>query len=162
VDAAEQVRRLWRHGAWADAALLAALRDVAHTPDVAPAWREYAHVLGAQEVWLSRLEQRPARAAVWPTLTPAEAEALAEELQAGYAAYVAALDGPALDRLVPYTNSAGQSFVTAAGDIQLHAAHHGQYHRGKVNVLLRQAGLEPVPTDYIAYVRGAPAATTRP
>ena len=39
---------------------------------------------------------------------------------------------------------------------------HGQYHRGKVNLLLRQEGMSPVPGDFIAYVRGAPAATSRP
>ncbi|MFQ5740386.1 MAG: DinB family protein [Acidobacteriota bacterium] len=34
-----------------------------------------------------------------------------------------------------------------------------QYHRGKVNLLLRQAGHAPAATDFIAFVRGAPAAT---
>jgi uncharacterized damage-inducible protein DinB len=37
---------------------------------------------------------------------------------------------------------------------------HGQYHRGKINVLLRQSGAEPVLVDYIGYVRGAAAAVT--
>jgi hypothetical protein len=39
---------------------------------------------------------------------------------------------------------------------------HGQYHRGKVNLLLRQEGEQPAPTDYIAFVRGVPAAVTVP
>lgn len=161
MDALDQLRRLWRHAAWADALLLASLRDVADTPAAAPAWREYTHVLGAEEVWLSRLEQRTSRSAVWPTLGAADAAALADTLRDAYAAYFEALDPSALDRPVPYTNSAGQSFVTAASDILLQVMLHGQYHRGKVNLLLRQAGLEPAPTDYIAFVRGVPAATTR-
>jgi hypothetical protein len=37
---------------------------------------------------------------------------------------------------------------------------HGQYHRGKINLLLRQSGAEPAPADYISYVRGVPAAVT--
>ena len=44
----------------------------------------------------------------------------------------------------------------------MHVALHGQYHRGKVNLLLRQEGLPPVPPDFIAWVRGVPAATTQP
>ena len=36
---------------------------------------------------------------------------------------------------------------------------HGQYHRGKVNLLLRQGGHAPAPVDYVAFVRGVPAAT---
>ena len=42
----------------------------------------------------------------------------------------------------------------------LQVALHGQYHRGKINLMLRQAGLPPTPTDYISFARGVPAATT--
>ena len=64
-----------------------------------------------------------------------------------------------VERMVDYRNSAGISFSTSAGDILFHVMLHGQYHRGKVNLLLRQSGFPPVPTDYIAFVRGVPAAT---
>ena len=36
---------------------------------------------------------------------------------------------------------------------------HGMYHRGMTSVLTRRGGGTPAPTDYIAYVRGAPTAT---
>ena len=39
---------------------------------------------------------------------------------------------------------------------------HGCYHRGQVALLVRDAGAEPSPTDYIAFVRGSPAAVTVP
>ena len=39
---------------------------------------------------------------------------------------------------------------------------HGAYHRGQIALLLREGGAEPAPTDYIAFVRGAPAATRTP
>jgi uncharacterized damage-inducible protein DinB len=41
----------------------------------------------------------------------------------------------------------------------VHVAMHGSYHRGQITMLVRDAGAEPQPTDYIAFVRGAPAAT---
>jgi uncharacterized damage-inducible protein DinB len=44
-------------------------------------------------------------------------------------------------------------------DILLQIFLHGTYHRGQVALLLRQGEATPAPTDYIAYVRGAPAAT---
>jgi uncharacterized damage-inducible protein DinB len=152
-----QLRRLWDHAAWADAALLAALETHADPP--ASALREYAHLLGAEEVWLSRLECRPARAAVWPELSPAEARELARAVGTGYAAYLSALTDADLSRDIAYTNSAGLAFTTAVGDILLHVALHGQYHRGRVNLLLRQADLAPAPVDFIGFVRGVPAAT---
>src|SRR5690606_41669608 len=96
--------------------------------------------------------------AVWPTLSHEEAHQLSLDLESGYAAYLDRLDIPALDLQVAYVNSAGRQFTNAAGDILLHVALHGQYHRGKVNLLLREAGSDPVPVDYIAFVRGAPAA----
>jgi len=155
MNALDQIRRLWRHLAWADGKLLAALHEV---PTDSIAWKEYSHVLGAEAVWLGRLEQRAERTAVWPTLSHEEAHQLSLDLESGYAAYLDRLDIPALDLQVAYVNSAGRQFTNAAGDILLHVALHGQYHRGKVNLLLREAGADPVPVDYIAFVRGAPAA----
>ena len=153
-----EIRRLYEHVAWADARLLRALEG----PPAAPAGaiREYAHILGADETWLARLEGRPPGAAVWPAVVLAELPALVQSVRAGYDKHLGSLDETGLDRLVTYTHSAGQSFQNSSRDILLHVALHAQYHRGTVNWLLREAGLDPAPTDYIAYIRGAAAAIT--
>ena len=151
------IRRLWTHAEWADAELLAALRAPSAPSE---ALREYAHVLGAAEVWLARLEQRTPLTAVWPELDLAECATLAETLRAGYRTFLDRLGEGDLERAVAYTNSAGRSFTTPIGDILMQVVLHGQYHRGKVNLLLRQGGLGPAPVDYIFFVRGVPAATT--
>ena len=158
MDVLGLIRRMCQHSAWADELLLSALEPL--TPPPALAWREYAHVLGAESVWLDRLLRRPQRYPVWPELSTAEASSLAASLRAEYVDYVAGLTADTLDERVPYVNSAGQSFETPAGDILLQVFLHGQYHRGKINLMLRQGGLPPVPTDYIAWARGVPAATT--
>jgi uncharacterized damage-inducible protein DinB len=158
MDAIDAMRRMWDHAAWADALLLSALE--AMQPPPALAWREYAHVLGAESVWLDRLLGRKQRLPVWPELSVVEASSLASSLRNEYAGYVAALTPESLDARVAYVNSAGQSFQTAVSDILLQVMLHGQYHRGKVNLMLREAHLPPVPTDYIAFARGVPAATT--
>lgn len=155
----DAIRKLWAHVAWADDLLLAGLR-AGHPP--AEALREYAHVLGADEIWLARLEGRAPRSPVWPEVTLEELPALAASVHQGYRSYLAALEPRQLGCIVAYTNTAGKAFETPAEDILLHVALHAQYHRGKVNLLLRQAGLSPAPTDYIAWVRGAAAATTPP
>jgi uncharacterized damage-inducible protein DinB len=153
------MRRMWEHAAWADRLLLGALLRLDPCPSAV--WREYAHVLGAESVWLDRLLRRPARHAVWPTFEPAAAAALAESLRAEYIAYLDSLTYDALDALVPYVNSAGIAFETPAEDILLQVFLHGQYHRGKINLMLRQSREEPIPTDYIAFACGVPAATTQ-
>jgi uncharacterized damage-inducible protein DinB len=159
VTGLEQLRRLWAHAEWADAELWGALERQASVLE--EAIREYAHILGAEEVWLSRLEGRAARTAVWPELEPEAIGELARSVRAGYRAYFASLTEPDLDREVAYVNSAGLAFRTRVVDILLQVMLHGQYHRGKINLLLRHAGLKPAPVDFIGFVRGVPAATTR-
>ena len=158
MDALAAFRRMWEHAAWADELLLSALEAMHPPPELA--WREYSHVLGAESVWLDRLLGRPQRVDVWPELTTTEATALATSLRGEYDRYLDGLDADALDARTPYTNSAGRSFETSVADILLQVALHGQYHRGKINLLLREGGHEPVPTDYISFARGVPAATT--
>ena len=157
MDAMQVIRQSLAHSAWADTKLLAALRD---NPQLTAAWREYTHVLGAAEVWLARLERRPSSVAVWPVLSLEQADALREAVAKGYERFTSRLESGALTDVVEYTNSAGQTFHTAIGDILLHVALHGQYHRGKINLLLRQNATEPAPADYISFVRGVPAAVT--
>jgi len=152
------VHRLWAHAVWADALLLDALE--AGGDALPTAWHEYAHVLGAEAVWLARLEERQAPVAVWPVVTPGEIAKLRSDNAAGYEAYLARATDESLQRGVEYRNSAGQTFCTPPLDVLAHVALHGQYHRGKINLLLRQAGAEPAPVDFISYVRGVPAAVT--
>ena len=159
-SALEQLRRLWRHAEWADAELLSGLRTTSQP--VALAVREYAHVIATEEAWLARLEGRPSRVPVWPKLDLSQAAELAVTVRDGYVAYLDRLEAAALEQPVAYVNSVGQAFTTPVNDILLHVALHGQYHRGKINLLLRQADERPAPTDYIAFVRGVPAARTQP
>jgi uncharacterized damage-inducible protein DinB len=75
---------------------------------------------------------------------------------------VATLTTDDLAREVPYVNSAGAAFVSRVDDILLHVVLHSAYHRGQVSLLMRRSGGTPKPTDYIAFARGAPAATHAP
>ena len=157
MDALELIRRSLAHCAWANRLVLEALRT---NPNLSAAIREYAHVAAAEAVWLARLEGRPQPVPVWPALTLDQADALEREVAAGYERFLGALTPDGLEGGVEYTNSAGQSFETRVVDILLHVALHGQYHRGKINLMLREGGHEPVPTDYISFARGVPAAIT--
>lgn len=156
----DHVRKLVAHLAWADAAVLGALRD---SPGAgARALTLYAHVVGAEAVWLARIAGRPADVAVWPTLSLDEAAALASRNAAELEALVASLGPGDLSREIPYRNSAGQSFRSTLEDILLHVALHGSYHRGQISLVIRSGGGEPAPTDFIAFARGVPASRTSP
>lgn len=152
----DHIRRLLEHMEWADERVLESLRQ----PDIPPrAVDLYAHVLGVEHRWLSRLEQRVPAVAVWPELTLDECERLAGENRRTFRAYVDGLTSAQLQHMIHYVNSAGQEFDGLVEDILLHVAMHGSYHRGQVTLLVRDAGAQPAPTDYIGFVRGVPAAT---
>lgn len=152
--------RLSAHLAWADRLVLESLQRAAN-PD-ASSLELLAHILGAEHVWLARLAMRPAEITVWPALSLEECTRLAERNQHELTAYLAKLTPEDLGRPITYVNSAGQQFTSTVEDILLHVCLHGAYHRGQIARALRGGGAVPAATDYIAFTRGAPAATRIP
>lgn len=151
--------RLVEHLAWADERVLASLRNCRRPLPAAIAL--YSHVLGAEHTWLARISGEAPAIAVWPDLSLDDCERVAAENAATLRRLVASIGDGDLEKPVTYRNSAGVEFTTGLEDILLHVAVHGSYHRGQVAALLRSAGEEPSPTDFIQWVRGA-AAATRP
>jgi uncharacterized damage-inducible protein DinB len=153
----DHLRRLYDHMAWADGRVL---DGIGANPGADAGSLEYfAHVLAAEHLWLTRIEQRPAELAVWPRLSPAQCAELAARNAEGFTRLLDTLREADLARDVPYRNSAGAHFVSRLDDILYHVALHGAYHRGQVSLMVRRSGGTPTPTDYIAFVRGVPAAT---
>lgn len=147
----EHLDLLRRHGAWADARLLAALKAEPSAPEGVV--RELAHIRGAQATWLARVGGKESSLAIWPDLTVRDIEGVGQALDAASQELHAGLGPGDVDGAVKYHNSRGEAFETPLLDVLVHVALHGQYHRGKVNAGLRAAGAEPVAVDYIAWCR---------
>lgn len=151
------VRSLLRHLQWADDAVVAALRtDPGRDPQ---ALEVFGHVVGAEHVWAKRIAGQTPTVAVWSGLTVDDCARYSKE---SFQAFWSVIDRstPAdLHAGITYTNTAGKTFTTPLEDILVHVALHGAYHRGQVSLLIRRGGGTPAPTDYIAFVRGTPAAT---
>jgi uncharacterized damage-inducible protein DinB len=152
----EQLKRLFAHMRWADLRALDSLRSTKTPPETLAL---YAHIVGTEHVWLSRLRGVPPELVVWPALTLEQCAAQAESNAAVFERCLAELTEPALALEVAYTNSAGQSFHSRVDDILLQVVTHGSYHRGQIASQVRKAGGTPAATDYIGFVRGVPAAT---
>jgi uncharacterized damage-inducible protein DinB len=152
-DPVPQIRRLLDHMAWADARVLDLL-SATSAEQIDEAARVFGHLLAAEHIWLLRLtDAEAAPEPIWPDLGLVEMKALAAANAAGYARLMAGLRPDALQTEVAYTNSQGVAFHTAVGDVLLHVAMHGSYHRGQVAAAVRRCGGEPVNTDFITYVR---------
>jgi uncharacterized damage-inducible protein DinB len=149
--------RLFKHLEWADKRVLDSLRS-AQNPQKR-SLELYSHILGAEHTWLSRINETSKRVDVWPVLTLDECEGLGRENVAAFKDLVSRLTPDLLAKSITYRNSAGDQFTSSAEDILTHVAMHGSYHRGQIAAAIRAGGDTPSPTDYIAFVRGAPAAT---
>lgn len=156
--AVDRLRRLVDHLEWANRRALDAARESGSDE----ALRLLSHLIGAERVWLRRLETGDSsELEIWPDL---DFDACARLLRENVDALRGRLDGldpEALGREVTYRNSKGTEFHTPLGEILLHVLLHGAYHRGQIAVRIRDGGGEPVNTDFITFVREEPAPGNR-
>jgi len=143
-------RNMLRHMAWADRRIGAALAAAAEAPEETVKW--YAHIVGAETNWLSRIEGGDSFVVpVFPDWDVAASRAASEETLAKYERMLESCDD--FGRIAVYRTSTGAEFRTSVSDILTHVFLHGSHHRGQINARLRSAGLEPTPVDYILYAR---------
>ena len=121
----------------------------------------YSHILGSEHNWLSRIRASAPTLAIWPTLTLDDCERVGKQNVSAFNAVISNLTPELLKKPITYRNSAGDQFTSTLEDILTHVSLHGAYHRGQIATSIRAAGDTPSPTDYIAFTRGAPAATRK-
>lgn len=151
----DHIQRLFRHMFWADDRLIKLLKDVDVDTDAErESARLFAHLIAAERVWLLRATGGDASSVpIWPDWSIDQATEVAHETREGYARLVDGVTEDELGRVVEYRNSKGAAFHTELGDVLLHVAMHGSYHRGQIAGAVRRGGGEPVNTDFITYVR---------
>ena len=113
-----------------------------------------AHLLTAEKIWMMRLRGKDlSKQIIWPAFSLDECRTQLRENKNVYAKYLAKKNDHSLRANLIYTTSKGEKFETPIIDILMHVIVHGGYHRGQINALIRQAGGEPINTDFIHYVR---------
>jgi uncharacterized damage-inducible protein DinB len=146
----QPLERLLRYDVWANCETLQALRQ--GTPP-ARSLRWMGHIIGAEFLWLARLDGQPAPLPVWPDLSLQECDLRLEELSRLLSATVRELGAHQLCRPVKYTNTKGEPWTSTVEEILTHLTIHSAYHRGQIASDMRAAGQEPAYTDYIHAVR---------
>lgn len=107
------------------------------------------HTLNAQQVWNSRILDEKSFE-VWQ-INPFES--LSEINHQNYLKSIRIIENSDFDKRIEYHNSRGAKFENTVFEILFHAVNHSTYHRGQINSLLKQNGIEPILTDYIFYKR---------
>lgn len=153
MDGLAQLRRLVDHLEWAHRRALAAVRE----SDDEEARRLLAHIAGAERVWLRRIESGDSSdLEIWPDLTPDACEERIEEHVEAFRDLLRPLSEEDLDREIAYRNTEGRAYETPLGEILLQLLLHAAHHRGQIALRLREAGNEPVNTDFITFAREHP------
>ncbi|MEJ5962077.1 DinB family protein [Pedobacter immunditicola] len=109
------------------------------------------HVMNAQTVWLSRITGQQSSVRTWDD----HSLDVCMEMQQQTHEMLKHLTTAEVDlqQLISYTTFNGLSFENSIYDILIHVFNHGTYHRAQIAQDMRKNGLEPVNTDYIAFVR---------
>ncbi|TBW28371.1 DinB family protein [Gramella sp. KN1008] len=110
----------------------------------------FSHILNAQHIWNSRLEERETEFDVWTVHSKDE---LMELENNNFEKSLSILERLELDKSIFYKNSKGEQFQNSVQQILFHIVNHSTYHRGQIAFEMRKSGLEPVASDYIIYKR---------
>lgn len=137
-----QLVRQFQYDRWANLQWIQFL-DESEVPDL---YRQImAHILGAQVIWVTRLEGESLTAIPAPPLTVASVEELNQR-------WISALEARSADEVIHYKKTTGEPFSSTLEDIALHVCNHGTYHRGELRGLCRADSREGFPeTDRIRF-----------
>lgn len=163
------IRRLFDYNAWANARFFAAMEALPAGVVRSDAGSSHGgihgtmlHIVWAHHLWLLRWMGLPNDASVDRSGRVADLPGLRSywtEVASETEAFLASrLTDAFLLGTFPMKTTKGESFTHSYGEAMLHLVNHSSYHRGQVASLIRQAGLVPPATDYIAFARERDAA----
>ena len=160
--ALELIRGLYDYHRWANRRLFdvaAGLGDAAVTRDMGTHWSfptikgMFAHVYGADALWLSRWNgvsrgrlQGDADFPTWGGL-----RATWDLLESEQRAFVDGLAEADLARPVTYTNTEGAEFRVALGPLLQHVVNHATHHRSEVATMITLISGSPPDTGMARY-----------
>ena len=116
--------------------------------------RLFSHILFAEHIWFTRIKGIDSSSMpIWDDVSLKDCLYLWNQNQNHYSEFLSQISDDDLGQIVIYKNSKGKEFRNTLREILTHVALHGQYHRGQINLKIRDAGFEPVPIDFIFFRR---------
>ena len=143
-------RELLQYEVWALRRTLTAIEAL--DPPNARALLLFAHILNAYQIWLDRMQGQEMSVGPWQDRTIDDCRETLARLEREYAAFIEDLDARA-DDPVGYRTTGGKAFSNTVSEVLRQVVLHSPYHRGQINLIIRDAGGEPAVIDYIFYKR---------
>lgn len=110
------------------------------------------HIFNAHRIWNNRITNSEVDVNGWEEHSISDWQEINE---ANYTTSEQIIQNFNANQSIHYTDTEGASFENSVSEIIRHIVNHSTYHKGQIAMLMRQAGLEPVETDYI-YLRRKP------
>jgi uncharacterized damage-inducible protein DinB len=152
MESLDSLRHLFEYDYWANQVALRTVATLNTPPE--RVLNVAGHIVGAQRVWLGRLEGAgDPPPAPWPLMSLEEANAAVTEMHQRWSSYFGNLVPERLDEDLVHRNTKGAEFRVPVRDVLMQLVVHGAYHRGQIAAAVREAGGMPSSTDYITYVR---------
>jgi uncharacterized damage-inducible protein DinB len=124
------------------------------SPAFARAVDKMAHLVAARHYWLFRLGECQDRPETWFPRTPIDRlPALLHDIEERWTAFLARLSDADLAAPRVLTAEDGRRWRWPLVDLLTQLFGHAWYHRGQIAMLVKDAGGEPVDTDYIFWSR---------
>jgi uncharacterized damage-inducible protein DinB len=161
MSAVTLIRELYDYHRWANRRLFdvalglsdAVTRDMGKHWSVPTVKGMFAHLYGADAVWLARWKgTSPARIAGDADFaTMADVRARWDQLEAEQRAFVESLDEAALGRPVTYKTTSGEQFAVPLGPLLQHVANHATHHRSELCTMITLISASPPDTGINTY-----------
>jgi uncharacterized damage-inducible protein DinB len=150
---AAYLTRLYSYNKWANELIIPFI-EAQQAHDHPEIMKLLSHYLAAQEIWISRIQGRPAEVkGVWEMYDISTCKTLADNTAENWLTFLQASTPADYHKIIAYKNTQGNYYETPVIDIACHCVNHATYHRAQITKLMRQAGKEVINTDFITYAR---------
>jgi uncharacterized damage-inducible protein DinB len=111
-----------------------------------------SHIIWAQGVWMKRIKMEDV--GVYTPFNIIALQDLKEQAAQAHDDFMAFIESVGdFSAVLEYKNSRGDAWQNTYNDVLTHVANHGTYHRAQIALRLKEIGLVPPVTDYIAFRR---------
>ena len=159
MDALSLLADQFRHMAWADALVLSTIADNPVAAADASILAKLRHLHAVQKIFLDLWLARPLDPRVADGLDLRALRAFARGVHQESMRFLEALTPAELERVValPWSKTATEKLGFTVADHSLaetlvQVPQHSAYHRGQLSTRLRELGVDPPMTDFIAWI----------
>lgn len=145
-------RDLFQYNDWANQRMLITLEQSNFSNE--KLLKLFSHLISAQIIWLNRIKDIPTSPfPLWEQYKLRELRTMTDESSANWINYLETHKFETFEEMIFYKNSEGRKYETTIREIITHVVNHSTYHRAQMATLMKEEGIEPPVTDYIAYAR---------